>query len=78
MSNTAIDLGITSIDTAPAYIQSEEGIGLTLGSRRKEIFLSTKVLADNIEEGEKSLEKSFELLKTDWFDLVYYHSVGRS
>jgi hypothetical protein len=69
--NEAIDLGINSIDTAPAYIQSEEGIGLALGNRRKEVFLATKVLADTIEDAEKSLAKSFELVKTDWFDLVY-------
>jgi predicted aldo/keto reductase-like oxidoreductase len=74
--DVALDLGINSIDTAPAYKQSEEGIGLTLGERRKEIFLATKVLADTVEEAEESLEKSFRLLKTDWFDLVYYHSVG--
>ena len=74
--NYALDLGITSIDTAPAYKQSEEGIGMALGPRRKEIFLATKVLADTLDEAEKSLTKSFELLKTDWFDLVYYHSAG--
>jgi uncharacterized protein len=74
--NEALDLGINSIDTAPAYKQSEEGIGLALGERRKEVFLATKVMADTIEDAEKSLAKSFELLKTDWFDLVYYHSVG--
>jgi hypothetical protein len=74
--NEALDLGINSIDTAPAYKQSEEGIGLALGQRRKEVFLATKVMADTIEDAEKSLSKSFELLKTDWFDLVYYHSVG--
>ncbi|MCL4205631.1 MAG: aldo/keto reductase [Pirellulaceae bacterium] len=74
--NEALDLGINSIDTAPAYKQSEEGIGLALGKRRKEVFLATKVMADTIEDAEKSLSKSFELLKTDWVDLVYYHSVG--
>lgn len=72
----ALELGITSIDTAPAYKQSEEGIGMALGQRRKEIFLATKVLADTVEDAQKSLSKSFELLKTDWFDLVYYHNVG--
>jgi uncharacterized protein len=72
----AIELGVTAIDTAPAYIKSEEGVGMALGQRRKEIFLSTKVLADTIEDAEKSLTKSFQLLKTDWFDLVYYHSAG--
>lgn len=74
--NTAIDLGITSIDTAPAYMQAEEGIGLALGRRRKEVFLATKVLADSVKKGEESLKRSFQLTKTDWFDLVYYHSVG--
>lgn len=74
--NEALELGVTAIDTAPAYIKSEEGVGMALGQRRKEIFLSTKVLADKIEEAEKSLSKSFQLLKTDWFDLVYYHNVG--
>ena len=48
--NTAIDLGINSIDTAPAYKQSEEGVGLALGTRREEVFLATKVLADFVEE----------------------------
>ncbi len=72
----AIDLGITSIDTAPAYKQSEEGVGMALGGRRKEVFLATKVLADSVEEAEESLSNSFRLLKTDWIDLVYYHSVG--
>lgn len=74
--NTAIDLGINSIDTAPAYKQSEEGIGLALGKRRKQVFLATKVLADSVTEAEKSLTRSFELVKTEWFDLVYFHSVG--
>lgn len=72
----ALDLGITSIDTAPAYKQSEEGIGLALGKRRKDVFLATKVLADTLEEAEKSLSNSFKLLKTDCIDLVYYHSVA--
>ncbi len=74
--NLAIDLGVTAIDTAPAYVKSEESVGMALGARRKDVFLSTKVLADTIEEAQKSLDKSFELIKTDWFDLVYYHSVG--
>ena len=74
--NVALDVGITSIDTAPMYKQSEEGIGLALGSRRREIFLATKVFADTIDEAEKSLSDSFRLLKTDDIDLVYYHSAG--
>ena len=74
--NYAVDQGITSIDTAPSYVQSEEGIGLALGKRRKDVFLASKVLADTIDDAEKSLSKSLQLLKTDSIDLVYYHSVG--
>ncbi len=74
--NYAVDQGITSIDTAPGYKQSEEGIGLALGKRRKDVFLASKVMADTVEEAEKSLTESLRLLKTDNIDLVYYHSVG--
>jgi len=74
--NCALDLGINSVDTAPAYKQAEEGVGLALGRRRKQTFLATKVLADTIEEAEKSFSSSLRLLKTDCVDLVYYHSVG--
>ena len=74
--NAALDQGITSIDTAPLYNQAEEGVGLALGSRRKEVFLATKVWADTIEKAEESLSESFRLLKTDYVDLLYYHSIG--
>lgn len=74
--NEAIDLGINSIDTAPAYEKAEEGVGLGLGRRRKEIFLATKVRANNLQEAEKSLANSFKMLRTDYIDLLYYHSLG--
>jgi predicted aldo/keto reductase-like oxidoreductase len=72
----ALDLGITSVDTAPKYIKSEEGIGKALGRRRKDVFLATKVWADTIAEAEASFSESLRLLRTDHVDLVYYHSVG--
>jgi len=74
--NEAIDLGINSIDTAPAYQKAEEGVGLGLGRRRKEVFLATKVRANNLQEAEKSLANSFKMLRTDYIDLLYYHSLG--
>jgi aryl-alcohol dehydrogenase-like predicted oxidoreductase len=76
MVNTALDLGINFIDTAPAYKNAEEGIGLGLGRRRKEVFLATKVGAETIPEAEASLSRSLKVLKTDHVDLVYFHSVG--
>jgi uncharacterized protein len=74
--SAAIEVGINSIDTAPAYDVAEEGVGIALGSRRKAVFLSTKVLADNIADAEKSFSNSLRKLKTDYVDLVYFHQVG--
>ncbi len=74
--NAAIDLGVSAIDTAPAYDVAEEGVGMALGKRRKEVFLSTKVLADDVPTAEKILANSLRVLKTDCVDLAYLHSVG--
>ena len=74
--NAAIDLGINAIDTAPAYDVAEEGVGLALGKRRKQVFLSTKVLADDVPAAEKILANSLKMLKTDYVDLIYFHQVG--
>ncbi len=75
--NAAIDLGVTSIDTARRYGKAEEGVGLGLGRRRKEVFLATKVFADTIEEAEECFSTSLKLLKTDYVDLAYFHNVGK-
>jgi hypothetical protein len=74
--NAAIDLGVSAIDTAPAYDVGEEGVGLALGERRKDVFLSTKVLADDVDKAEKSFANSLKVLKTDCVDLVYLHQAG--
>lgn len=74
--NLAIDLGINSIDTAPAYGKSQEGIGRALGSRRQDIVLATKVMADTIADAEASFASSLKTLKTDWVDILYFHHLG--
>ena len=44
IAETALDLGITYFDTAPAYNngQSESNYGQVLARRRREVFLATK------------------------------------
>lgn len=74
--NAALDEGITAVDTSEMYHNSQEGVGLALGKRRKDVFLSTKVFANTIADAEKSLAKSIKLLKTDYFDVLYYHGLG--
>ena len=74
--NAAIDLGVNFIDTARAYDVAEEGVGLGLARRRKDVFLATKVLADTVADAERSFSESLRLLKTDHVDLLYFHQVG--
>jgi len=74
--NTALDLGINSVDTSPKYGNAEEGVGLALGRRRKDIILATKVWADDVKDAEAKLTKSFKTLKTDYADLLYFHHLG--
>ena len=74
--NAALDEGVTAVDTSEKYNNSQEGVGLALGKRRKDVFLSTKVFANRIAEAEESLAKSIKLLRTDYFDVLYYHGLG--
>jgi len=81
----ALEHGINLIDTAPAYGESERRIGLALeqwgrsGGRRQDIVLSTKVgIAGNPrdfsgEHTRQSVQRSLELLRTDYLDIVHLH-----
>jgi predicted aldo/keto reductase-like oxidoreductase len=71
-----LDAGVRYFDTARRYGKAEEGIGLGLGSRRKEVFLTSKVRVETIPEAEESLHTSLKNLKTDYLDLVYLHNLG--
>ena len=74
--NSALDLGINSIDTAPRYGKSLDVIGKALGNRRKEIILASKVWADTLKEAEETLADSFKRLHTDYLDILYFHHLG--
>lgn len=82
--NGILDLGITYIDTAPAYGASEEHIGRAISRRRGEFTLSTKV-GEFFENGvvrydfssaavRQSVEASLRRLRTDVLDIVFIHS----
>lgn len=84
--NGVLDLGITLIDTAPAYGLSEERIGRHLNDRRGEFVLSTKV-GETFTGGESnyafdrqsvsaSIDRSLGALQTDHLDLLFIHSAG--
>src|SRR5215467_914525 len=76
--NRAIDLGITYLDTAYAYGdgESETRVGKVMATRRKEVWLATKI-PDRTRDGFlRRLEGSLKRLETDHVDLVHIHSLG--
>jgi predicted aldo/keto reductase-like oxidoreductase len=75
--NRAFDNGITYMDTAYAYGNglSEERVGKVMKTRRKDIFLATKVPARNGDEARKIIEGSLKRLQTDQVDLIHIHGL---
>jgi len=78
--NHAIDLGITYLDTAYAYGdgESETRVGKVMASRRKEVWLATKIPDRSRDEFLRRLEGSLKRLRTDHVDLVHIHSLGQA
>lgn len=70
----AYDAGITYFDTARAYSDSEEKIGLALSDVRKEIFIATKTMSATVEGFWEQLHTSLRLLKTDYIDVYQFHN----
>ncbi|HKJ86170.1 MAG TPA: aldo/keto reductase [Spirochaetia bacterium] len=71
----AVDAGITFIDTASGYSDSEEKIGYALGDRREEVFIATKCSgAKNRADVLAKVERSLERMKTDHVDVLQLHN----
>jgi predicted aldo/keto reductase-like oxidoreductase len=78
--NRAIDLGITYLDTAYAYGdgKSESRVGQAMATRRREVWLATKI-PDRTRDGFlRRLEGSLKRLRVDHVDLVHIHSLGQA
>lgn len=83
----ARELGVSLIDTAPAYGLSEQRLGQLLPGSRDEWLLCTKAGEEfNNQQSTydfsstgiiRSVERSLQRLKTDYLDLVLIHSDGR-
>lgn len=77
----AYEGGMRFFDTARAYSDSEEKIGLAFGDMwqdmREEIYIATKSMGKKPEEVEAQLEMSLSLLKTDYIDIYQFHCVDR-
>ena len=76
----ALDLGINYVDTAYAYGngKSETRVGKVMSTRRKQVWLATKI-PDRTRDGfMRRLEDSLKRLQTDQVDLVHIHSLGHA
>jgi aryl-alcohol dehydrogenase-like predicted oxidoreductase len=85
--DVALECGIRTLDTAPAYGASEERLGKLMRTRRREFFLVTKT-GEEFTGGKSehdftaahtrmSVERSLRRLNTDFLDCVLCHS-GRN
>jgi aryl-alcohol dehydrogenase-like predicted oxidoreductase len=76
----AIDLGITYLDSAYSYGDglSETRVGKLMATRRKEVFLATKIPDRTRDEFLRRFEASLKRLQTDHVDLAHIHSLGRA
>jgi aryl-alcohol dehydrogenase-like predicted oxidoreductase len=84
--NRLLDQGVTVIDTAAAYLGSEELIGKAVGHRRREFVLVSKC-GRQVEEVEgedwsaqvvaRTVDRSLRRLGTDHLDVMLLHSCKR-
>lgn len=77
--NQVISSGVTYLDTAMNYGKglSETRVGMVMKTRRKEVWLATKVTpqARTRDEALREVEKSLKRLQTDRVDLLHLHSL---
>jgi predicted aldo/keto reductase-like oxidoreductase len=78
--NQAIDQGITYLDTAYSYGdgKSETRVGKVMATRRKEVWLATKIPDRTRDAFLKRLEGSLKRLQVDQVDLVHIHGLGQA
>ena len=70
----AYENGIQFFDSARAYSDSEEKIGLALSEVRENIYISTKTMATTVQAFWEDLETSLKMLKTDYIDIYQFHN----
>jgi predicted aldo/keto reductase-like oxidoreductase len=73
--NAALDAGINFFDTARAYTDSEEKIGVCIASRRNEYYLATKSMARTKAAMTTDIDISLSTMKTEYIDVYQLHNV---
>jgi len=75
--NRALDLGVTYVDSAYAYGdgQSETWVGKVMKTRRKEVWLVTKIPDRKGDDAMRRIEGSLKRLQTDHVDCIHMHAL---
>lgn len=74
--DAALEAGWTFLDTAEAYLDSEERLGRILAGRRDSVFIATKAFPSETytyEHLSAALDRSLARLQTDRIDLYQLH-----
>ena len=71
----AYEGGMTFFDTARAYSNSEERLGIAFEGMRDKVFIASKTMARTPEAFWRDLDTSLSLLKTDYLDVYQLHCV---
>lgn len=70
----AYEAGIEYYDTSRAYSDSEKKLGIALSDVRNKICLATKTKCNNVDDFWSDLNRSLELLNTDYIDVYQFHN----
>ena len=69
--------GMRFFDTARAYTDSEEKLGLAFGGQWDGLYVATKTAAKTPEALRADLEMSLRLLQRDYIDIYQFHMAGQ-
>ncbi|MCR5649972.1 MAG: aldo/keto reductase [Lachnospiraceae bacterium] len=73
----AYEGGMTYFDTARAYSDSEEKMGLALSDIRGSITIATKTMGKTPDEVKRDLDTSLSKLRTDHIDIYQFHCASK-
>ena len=73
----AYDAGVTFYDTARAYTDSEEKMGVAFAGIRQRITIATKSKGKDGDAITRDIEKSLSMLQTDYIDLLQIHNPAK-
>ncbi len=73
----AYDKGITFYDTANAYKDSEDKMGIAFEGMRDKVVIATKTLKRDAAGAAEHLANSLRMLRTDYIDLYQLHQVAQ-